>query len=158
MLEFAKVLKSNGTEGDLLIGIRDVGFDEIDLKEPVYIDFDGLPVPFFIASLTPKGTSKAVVHLVDVDSLRDAEEMAGRSFSVDYLEYGEDEEDFTGWTLLDKGKVFGTVDGVEYIPGNPCLCIGDMMIPLHEDLILSCDPEQKILDMDLPEGLGLEND
>ena len=66
MLQIAKVLKSNGIDGDILIGIRDIEIQDIDLKEPVFIYFDGLPVPFFIESISPKGTGKAIVHITDV--------------------------------------------------------------------------------------------
>ena len=79
MLQIAKILKSNGTDGGILIGVRDIDVNEIDLKEPVFINFDGLPVPFFIQDLQQKGTSKAVVHLNDVNSLEDAEEIVGRA-------------------------------------------------------------------------------
>ena len=65
----------------------------------------------------------------------------------------EDSEDFIGWTLLDKGRIVGTVTGIEPIPGNLCLIVGDTLVPLHEDLVLSADPEKRILDLDLPEGL-----
>ena len=49
MLPIAKILKSDGTDGGLLISERGVDFfSDIDRKEPVFIEFDGLPVPFFI--------------------------------------------------------------------------------------------------------------
>ena len=46
MLQIAKILKSNGTDGGLLIGVRDIEVGQIDLQGPVFIEFDGLPVPF----------------------------------------------------------------------------------------------------------------
>ena len=141
MLQIAKIIKSNGTGGDVLMGLYDISVQDFDLKEPLFIEFDGLPVPFFIESITAKGNSKAIVHLCGVDCLEDAEEEE------------EDSEDFIGWTLLDKGRIVGTVTGIEPIPGNLCLIVGDTLVPLHEDLVLSADPEKRILDLDLPEGL-----
>ena len=119
----------------------------------MFIEFDGLPVPFFIESITAKGNSKAIVHLSGVDCLEDAEEIVGRAVWLDAEEEEEDSEDFIGWTLLDKGRIVGTVTGIEPIPGNLCLIVGDTLVPLHEDLVLSADPEKRILDLDLPEGL-----
>ena len=75
MLQIAKILKSNGTDGGLLIGVRDIEVGQIDLQEPVFIEFDGLPVPFFIQDLQQRGTSKAIIHLNDITSLADAEEV-----------------------------------------------------------------------------------
>jgi len=153
MFQIAKILKSNGTDGGLLIGMRDIEADELNLKEPVFIEFDGLPVPFFIQDITPKGTSKAIVHLNDIHNLEDAEEVVGRAIFIDSEEECEEEEDFLGWTVYDRKKKVGVVDGFEDIPGNPCLAIGEILIPLHEDFIVSIDDDRQELHLDLPEGL-----
>ena len=157
MLQIAKILKSHGTDGGVLIGLYDITASEIDLQEPVFIEFDGLPVPFFIEDIQTKGTSKAVVHLTDVSSLEDAEEIVGRSVMLEGEWEDEQEEDFIGWTVLDKGRQIGTVTDFEDIPGNPCIDVqtasGEVMIPLHEDFVISVDPEGKTLDLDIPEGL-----
>ena len=65
----------------------------------------------------------------------------------------------TGWTLLHAdGRKAGTVTDYEDIPGNPCIYVDtengqEVLVPLHEDLILSVDPERRELTMDLPDGL-----
>ena len=153
MLQIAKILKSNGTDGGLLIGVRDIEVGQIDLQEPVFIVFDGLPVPFFIQDLQQRGTSKAIIHLNDITSLADAEEVVGRAVYIEGEWEEEEELDFTGWTLLNRGVRVGTVTGMEPIPGNLCLYVGDALVPLHEDLILSADAATRTLDLDLPEGL-----
>ncbi len=153
MLRIAKILKSNGIDGGLLIGLFDIEAEGIDLKEPVFIVFDELPVPFFISDIRAKGTSRAVVHLCDVTSLEDAEELAGRDIFVEGQGEEQDEEDLLGWTVLDKGRKVGEVSGIEPIPGNLCIYVGDALLPLHEDFIISCDPQTRTLNLDLPEGL-----
>lgn len=156
MLRIAKVLKSNGTDGGLLLGFRDFLPEDIDLKEPVFIYFDGLPVPFFMESFTRKGYDKAIVHLTGIKTLADAEEVSGRAVwaEVEEASEGEDSlEDFIGWTLLDGERKAGEITGVEPIPGNPCVYVGETMVPLHEDLIISVDPEKREIRMELPEGL-----
>ena len=153
MLQIAKILKSNGTDGGILIGVRDIAVDQIELKEPVFIYFDELPVPFFIQDLRQRGASKAVVHLNDVTTLEDAEELVGRAVFIDAEFEEEQEEAFVGWTVLNRGEEYGVVTGVEPIPGNLCIYVGDTLIPLHEDLIISADPENRVLDLEIPEGL-----
>ena len=165
MLQIAKILKSNGTDGGHLIGVRDIEVGQIDLKEPVFIEFDGLPVPFFIQDLQQRGTSKAIIHLNDICSLADAEEVVGRGLFVEGEWEEEEELDFTGWTLLCRGERVGVVSGLEPIPGNLCLYIRpdvddvipseveESLVPLHPDLILSADPDSRTLDLDLPDGL-----
>ena len=159
LLQIAKVLKSNGTDGGVLFGFRSIDPQDIDLKEPVFIEFDGLPVPFFIESLSAKGASKAVAHITDVSSLKDAEEIVGREVFADYFEEDEDGPgDFSGWTLYDTAgeggaRLVGTVDSLEPIPGNPCLSVAGALVPLHEDLVEKVDKERRHLFLRLPEGL-----
>ena len=153
MLQIAKILKSNGTDGGLLIGVRDIEVGQIDLQEPVFIEFDGLPVPFFIQYLQQRGNSKAIIHLNDIDSLADAEEVVGRALYIEGEWEEEEEMDFTGWTLLNRVERVGVVTGMEPIPGNLCLYVGETLVPLHPDLILSADPATRTLNLDLPEGL-----
>lgn len=153
MLQIAKILKSHGTDGALLIRLQAVCLDQIDTNEPVFIYYDGLPVPFFFQSLQAKGSSKLIAKLCDIDCLRDAEEIVGREIYIEAEEQEEAEEDLNGWSLYDNGRYIGTIDGMELIPGNPCIYLGDTLIPLHEQLINSVDPEKHCLDMNIPEGL-----
>ena len=157
MLSVAKVLKSNGTDGGVLVSAPEI--DPSQIKEPVYIEFDGLPVPFFILSCIPHGSNKYVLHLNDVLSIEDAEELVGSNLMLpDESAGGGDQLDFIGWSILDKGVPFGIVSGIEPIPGNLCLYVdredgSSVLVPVHEDLILSCDPKIAQLNLDIPAGL-----
>lgn len=153
MLRVAKILKSNGTDGGLLVGACDIDLNEFDFKEPVFVEFDGLAVPFFIESLLPKGQSKAIIRLSDVSSLSDAEELVGRFLCTEGEEEEDTEEDFTGWNIYDKDRFVGIASGMQEFPGHVCVCIGDVLLPLHEDLVLGCSPDSRTLVLDLPEGL-----
>ena len=162
MLPVAKVVKSFGTDGGLLLS-SNVDLDTLDFQGPVFIVFDGLQVPFFIVDYQPRG-NRAVVHLSDVNNLEDAEEMVGRTIYADVELEDEDEQDFTGWTILDHGKKLGVCTGIEPIPGNPCLYVEldpaaasasghEVLIPLHEDFIISLDEQTHTLSLQLPDGL-----
>ena len=158
MLRIAKVLKSNGVDGDVLVSAPDVALE--DLQGPVLIDFDGLPAPFFIESCSRRGTGKYVIHLTDVCNLEDAEELVGRFLMSDEVEEEDDAvQDFTGWKVLNRGDYVGTVTDCEPIPGNLCLYLkpaedaDEIIIPLHEDLIISIDEDSLTLNLNLPDGL-----
>lgn len=158
MLRIAKVLKSNGVDGDVLVSAPDVALEEI--QGPVLIDFDGLPAPFFIESCSRRGTGKYVIHLTDVCNLEDAEELVGRFLMSDEVEEEDDAaQDFTGWKVLNRGDYVGTVTDCEPIPGNLCLYLkpaedaDEIIIPLHEDLIISIDEDSLTLNLNLPDGL-----
>ena len=172
--QIARVLKSNGTDGELVMGFREIAPEDINLNEPVFIVFDGLPVPFFIESFTKRGNTKALVRLTDICSMEDVEEITGKAVYVseESLPEMSFEEDgyaaLIGWILLapvgedlseesmeveEVGEITDFID----IPNNPCIEVdtknGAVMIPLHEDLILSVDPENLEIVMQIPAGL-----
>ena len=158
MLRIAQVLKSNGTDGGLLISFLDVSPEDIDLQEPVFIYFDGLPVPFYFEAFTPRGTNRALVRLTGVRSLRDADELSGAELFADYFEE-EEEEDFTGYTVLSPdGHTVGVVSGTEDIPGNLCLWVErpggqEVLLPFHPNLIQKIQDDDKTIVLQLPEGI-----
>jgi 16S rRNA processing protein RimM len=170
--QIAQVLKSNGTDGELVMGFREIAPEDINLNEPVFIIFDGLPVPFYIESFAKRGNTKALVRLTDICSMEDVEEIAGKPVYIeaDNLPEMSLEEDgyaaLVGWMVLtpenaddmdsDLYEVGEITDFID-IPNNPCIEVetenGAIMIPLHEDLILSLDPEYQEIIMLIPTGL-----
>lgn len=158
-VQIGQVLKSNGTDGQVIISLSGIDAEDISEKEPLFIFHDGLPVPYFISSAQRRGHNKILAYLTDCCCIEDAEELAGCGLWL----HDEDADDggyidFTGWTLRDESKDLALeIKGVEEIPGNPCLIVGygsgELLVPLHEDLIGAVDEQKMILDMTLPEGL-----
>lgn len=158
MQRIAQVLKSNGKDGELVMSFTAVDPEEIDLGEPVYIEDDGLPVPYFFESFQRRGNTKALVRLTGVRSLEDAEELAGRPVYADYFEDEDGPASFEGWNLQDQeGNIVGRITGYEDIPGNLCLTVetpsGEALVPFHEDLLIEADAHSRILRLTIPEGL-----
>ena len=185
--QIAQVLKSNGTDGELVLSFRTIAPEDINLEEPVFIVFDGLPVPFYIESFTKRGNSKALVRLTGINSMDDVEEIAGKAVYImaEEQEMSLEEDGFAalvGWTVLtpeipdqvgddeaagdDETVIAGLTGNLNEvgeitdfidIPNNPCIEVetenGAVMLPLHEDFILSIDPEYQEIIMSIPEGL-----
>ena len=193
-MQIAQVLKSNGTDGELVMSFREIAPEDINLKEPVFIVFDGLPVPFFIESLVKRGHSKALVHLTGIRCQDDVDEIAGKAVYIEDDNVPEltlEDDGFAalvGWfvltpeipdqvgnddeagneddagnddtslqtmtgNLIEVGEITDFID----IPNNPCIEVetenGAVMLPLHQDLILSVDPENQEIIMQIPAGL-----
>ena len=154
-----RVLKSYGTKGGVIVSTAAIP-EDFEITEPVFIDFDELPVPFFIEELTAHGSKKAFLKLEDVDSLEDAEELVGRE-----IYFGlEEEEDFAGFEGLmvfdaKTSKEVGTVTEYVDIPSNPCLEVqlagrdDTILIPCHDDLIDRVDEKAGRIFLRIPEGL-----
>ncbi len=172
MMQIAQVLKSNGTDGELVMSFREIAPEDINLKEPVFIVFDGLPVPFFIESLVKRGHSKALVHLTGIRSQEDVDEIAGKAVYIEDDNAPEltlEEDGFAalvGWLVLTpEGDLSTSLEVTEIgeitdfidIPNNPCIEVetenGAVMLPLHQDLILSVNPENQEIIMLIPAGL-----
>ena len=167
--QVAQVLKSNGTDGELVLGFREIAPEDINLQEPVFIVFDGLPVPFYIESFSKRGNTKALVRLTGICSMEDVEEITGKAVYIeeDQLPEMSLEDDgyaaLVGWMLLTPAEdeealiEVGEITDFLDIPNNPCIEVetenGAVMIPLHEDLILSVDPEYQEIIMQIPAGL-----
>ena len=149
-----KVLKSWGTEGQVILNL----FDDpgtFDSEKPVFISFDGLPVPFFIESAEEKG-NRVLVKFEDVDTLEDAEELVGREVSTGEPADSDNEDRIIGMTVKDKsGKKIGPVVDFNDFGGNMCVTVDydgrEIMLPLHEDLIVSV--RGKVLTLEIPDGL-----
>ena len=171
MERIAQVLKSNGVEGELLVSFVNFDPEDIVLEEPVFVEFDGLPVPFFFESFTRRGVSRALVRLTGVRSKEDAEEMVGRSLLLPEESFEDDPESLReclldgdlspieGWSVIDEssGATVGTISGYEAIPGNPCIYVQtkkeEALLPFNGELLLSLDPDARTVTLRIPEGL-----
>ena len=146
-----RVLKSYGTEGGVIVSAPEV-WDGMSKNEPVFIEFDGLPVPFFIEEITPRGGVKYYLKLVDIDNLELAEELVGKEIILDQEE--AEGEDIIGFTLYDQnGRKVGEVTAFEDIPGNPCLEVNDTLIPCPDECIIDIDENERTIRLQIADGL-----
>ncbi len=174
LIQAARIVKSYGTDGDVMISFPQEMSEFLQRQEPVWLFYDSLPVPFFICSFQSKGPRKAVVHFEDMNTAEDAEEAVGKDIYLDPARYpdlaaasgihaiaggnndGLTLEDLIGFTLLDqKGGTTGTIADIQDFSGNICLELSDSgtLVPFHDDLIIDIDIEKKTLTMSISEGL-----
>ena len=151
-----KVLKSWGAAGQVVLSRQ--ADDPLDLKgqEPVFIAFDGLPVPFYFESVQPQG-SRFIVKFEDVDTLAQAEELVGREVAFSEEEE-EEEETLVGLQVRDArtSEIIGHVVDCNDYGGNLVIAVetagrGQVLLPIHEDLIESIRDD--VLTLEIPQGL-----
>ncbi len=184
LVPIARVVKSNGADGEVVFSMKNLDPEGLENMEPVFIFFDGSPVPFFIETMSPRGNRKALVRLQGVKSGADVGEIIGKDVFAEASSLPQDEEEedgafLIGWTLFDcaetvpdkksrkkkpsakdrlKGcREVGEITDFINIPNNPCIEVatknGAVIIPLHENLILSVDEDSQSIIMDVPAGL-----
>jgi 16S rRNA processing protein RimM len=161
----AEVIKTFGVNGELVLKLYSSFPEEIDLEEPVFIDIDGIAVPFYFKSFRFNGKSKAVVVFDDFESELLAEELVEKKVLYDdeLLEVDDDEpspSDFIGYKVLthcDTPQMIGTVEDYYDYPNNPLFQVltaddQEILLPVNEDFIVAIDEEQEALYVEFPEG------
>ena len=151
-----KVLKSWGAAGEVVLSRPADSPQDLNVQEPVFIEFDGLPVPFYFESLQEKG-NRLIVKFEDVDTLAQAEELVGRE--VRFAAEEEEEEDtLIGLRVRDSRtrRIIGEIVDYSDYGGNIVLTVetedsGEVLLPLHEELIVNIHGE--VITLDIPEGL-----
>ena len=150
-----KVLKSWGAEGQVVLSLSAEDPRDLKSQEPVFIEFDGLPVPFFIESVKPQG-GRFIVKFEDIDTLAEAEELVGRDVNLSEEEE-EDEDTLVGLQVRDARtrRIVGEVVDFSDYGGNTLITVdtehGEVLLPIHEELIVSIHDD--VLTLEIPEGL-----
>ncbi len=150
-----KVLKSWGAEGQVVLSLTADDPRDLKSQEPVFIAFDGLPVPFFIEAAQPRG-GRLIVKFEDIDTLAEAEELVGRDVMLSEDEEDE-EETLVGLQVCDARtrRIVGEVVDFSDYGGNTLITVdtehGEVLLPIHEDLIVSIHDD--VLTLDIPDGL-----
>ena len=128
---------------------------DLESEEPVFIEFDGLPVPFYFESVEPKG-GRFIVKFEDVDSLEEAEELVGRTVTLSDEEE-EEEDSLIGLQVRDarSRRIIGEIVDFNDYSGNVTITVdtekGEVLLPLHEDLIVGIHDD--VITLDIPDGL-----
>ena len=158
-----KIIKVNVINGTVTLKTTTPFVNDIPDVEAVFVEIDGRPVPFFISEMYLQGNDLLSLKLTDYDTADKMKEFKGcRVFltSNDTLKPDDNNyEDLTGYCVLDQNKTkIGTVDSVLQNPSQWLLSIlsahdKEILLPLHEDLIIEIDSIKKIITVEIPEGL-----
>ena len=150
--------KSFGTDGFLRYKVMPEF--KLDLKSAnfIFIMHDDYYVPYRIVELQ---VEKKLVHLDDVNDQDAAfaiqsQDLYLPSEDLDVTE--EDQSDFlVGYDLYDNEEFISRVIEVRTIAGYYYAVLDyndkEILIPVHEDLMLELNPDEKFVRMDLPEGI-----
>lgn len=166
LLPVAQIVKSYDVNGEVVIRMTSGILDDYNFKkEPVYIFFDGLPVPFFITSFKTKGSNGALVKFETINDLSHSEELLKKEILVDSSTIDPDSIDMDedqamaaflmGFKVKDQnGKLVGEISDYYNYPNNPCIELnGKHLVPFNEELILKLDNKKRVIAMTIPGGL-----
>ncbi len=155
--------KPHGIHGELS---AETDLDEKSLKELpcIFVDFDGLKVPFFISSIRPKGKETILISIDGIDNEKDALAFSRKEFYAEkeYIAEEDDDivylQDMKGYSVYDDGTLLGTVSDIDDSTANVLFVIdcpdgSSLLAPASEDMIEKIDTVEHVIVMNLPQGL-----
>ncbi len=162
-----KFQKPHALKGELNV-ILDLDPEYIEEGFPLIVEIDGIYVPFFPDSVRPKGSQSYLIHLKGIDTAEEARAMVNKTIYAmrkditDFYDADPDEilfdDDLVGYKVFNNDEEVGTVKYVDDSTINVILEVekadGTLVyIPLVDDFIKEVNEEDKILVMELPDGL-----
>lgn len=159
------ITKTNGSQGELSVKFsNNLSENILNKMESIFINIDGILVPFFIKEFRRIKTFTAKIIFEDIDSLNLASEFLNKELYLskkDFNEPLEKKEDIEviGYTIFDKtfGKIIGTVNEVLNFKNNSVISLEidgkEVLIPVADDIILEIDNNKKQITVVSPKGL-----
>jgi len=159
-----RISKAHGFEGAVTVKLEKSFIEKIPEMESVFLEIEGKKVPFFIEESEYPGGDILRLKFKGYDTVECINEFAGCRILISSA--NEESLDKTINYIIAGYKIYihdntllGTIKSVRENPGQSLLIIEtspekEIMIPLHEDFIISVDNKKKVIVMNLPEGLA----
>ena len=164
--------KPHGIHGEISFTFTDDVFDRVECDYLICL-FDGIFVPFFIEEYRFRSDSSALVKLEGINSSEKARMFTNTDvyFPVKYKEEAEEGEltwaFFVGCQIVDVNHgPLGTIVEVDETTINTLFVVErldgeELLIPAQEDFMVDIDQENRLVTVEIPEGLidieGLES-
>jgi 16S rRNA processing protein RimM len=156
--------KAYGVRGSFLLRGRNLKAEDINEKASVFVEIDGLLVPFFVEDFLIKSPDAVILKFEGIDSETKAKEFSGL-FVYKIQEHIErksgtvrESPDIRNYRVLDKQLGFvGLVLKIIDLTNNPLLVLKkeerQYFVPVHDDLILEVNDKEKVIRINAPDGL-----
>jgi len=158
-----RIVKAHGFDGTVTVKLERAFIENYSQPESVFLEIEGKPVPFFISRSVFSGSDTLHLGFSGYDSVDKVAEFAGcRIFLTSEAEENEDDflaEDMIGYILISgEEELVGRIREMTENSGQIIMTVStdngkEILVPFHEDLLISFDRKKKKIVMDLPEGL-----
>jgi 16S rRNA processing protein RimM len=155
--------KLHGFRGEFVFASDFYLSEEFKKWESIFLEIEGLLVPFFINSVNITADNTAIISFKDVNSSDIAKEFVSCNVFqlkklADKLEENADSDLLTGYQVIDKQKgLVGIVDQVLNYNENLLFRVlkdnHEMLIPANEEIIVKVNHKKKEIIIIAPEGL-----
>ena len=161
LIEIGWVGRPHGLKGEIKVHVAE--FYEDDLFEAASVHIGEPPVPYFLEHIRAGGS--VVVKIEDLDDREAVALLSKRPLylmdsQVSAREVPEETpfDALIGYSIEAEGyPTLGPITGIMDLPSHHLAELNfegrEVLIPLHENLIVGVDESSKVLEMALPEGL-----
>lgn len=156
--------RTHGVKGEISFHFTDDVFDRVD-ADYLFIKTDGLLVPFFFEEYRFKSDETALVKFAGIDTADRAAELTGCEVYFPRSLDDQDDSQLTwaeivGYHIIDEatGQSIGEVTAVDLSTINTLFEVRGLqddrlLIPANDDLITDINRQERLITMQLPEGL-----
>lgn len=162
-IEIGTIQRTHGVSGEFQVVWNNDFYLEEQNLESVFIEIEGIPIPFFISTIRSKGEDKALIKFDDIEDVNVANEFVGMKLLLPSDQIQSEDEllmsDLVGYTLISNhNQLVGKIIDYQEYQANSVFTIhhqsgAEVMIPAVDELIVEVDTEQKTVVMEIPEGL-----
>jgi 16S rRNA processing protein RimM len=154
--------RTHGVQGALVLRLQGIEAEDLPEMEWVFVEIDGLPVPFFIEEIREMHQDRIILSFDTITSESRSRLLVGCRLFIKGETVSEDSSIFVGteingYSVADEltGEI-GIATELIAINENPILRVQgkkEFLIPFHPDIILEISKKRKSITVKLPEGL-----
>lgn len=156
------ISKTRGLKGELQLYFEVNNPQDYTELESVFLEIHKKPVPFFISKISVQ-KNLAYIYLEDIDHIDQAKPLVGKAVYISVKDIPENTNDDTpellkSFLVIDKSKgELGVIKEIQILPKQYIASIDfkgkEILFPLHQEFIKNIDSKNRIIEVDLPEGL-----
>ena len=162
--KIGRIGKVHGVKGEVNLMFTDDIFNRVE-ADYLILDIDGILVPFFMEEYRFRSDETALVKFCDIDTQEQARELVNSDvfFPHDLAHHDTDDlswASITGFQLTDNntGVVVGKISDVDDSTENILFIIEndkkkEILVPASEELITDVDYDNRLIKMNVPEGI-----
>ena len=158
------IRKTRGAAGSIVLKLDKKISERFYEMESVFLEIEGLLVPFFINVAESLDQKNILLNFDSVETENQCNDLIGCKVYTEFSDVIIPDKNTSpynylkGFTLWDQkyGNV-GVITEILFYPDNPVFQVKqdqkEIIVPLHEDLIIEIDSHKKLIKVNLPDGL-----
>ena len=162
-VKIGTVVSKHGYKGDIKISVSSNNLDTFPDLKYLFIDLYGCFIPFKIDNVRSFSKNVLIVKLKEIRSEDEVDEVIHKNIYVDSTEIESNIDsgffynDLINFEVITDSKNIGRIENINSKLPQPVFEIiydsRKVLIPIHEDLIKKIDKKNRIIYLDIPNGL-----